>query len=41
MGADRALFTKGIHDIVNDTAEPIEAVFIKSTLKPDDKIDVK
>ena len=30
-----------IHDIVNDTGEPIEAVFIKSVYKPDDKIDVK
>jgi len=30
-----------VHDIVNDTDQPIEAVFIKSIYKPDDKIDVK
>jgi len=30
-----------VHNIVNDTDEPIEAVFIKSTFNPKDKIDVE
>jgi mannose-6-phosphate isomerase-like protein (cupin superfamily) len=29
-----------VHNIINDTGESIEAVFIKSIYKPDDKIDV-
>jgi len=28
-----------VHNIVNDTDEPIEAVFIKSTYDPKDKVD--
>jgi len=29
------------HDIVNDTSEPVDAVFIKDRYKPDDKVDIK
>jgi hypothetical protein len=29
-----------VHDIINDTNEPIDAVFIKSTYDPKDKVDV-
>jgi len=28
------------HDIVNDTAEPLKAIFIKSTYDPQDKVNV-
>ncbi len=28
------------HDIVNDTAEPLKAIFIKSTYDPRDKVNV-
>ena len=30
-----------VHDIINDTQEPIDAVFIKSTYDPKDKVDVE
>ncbi len=30
-----------VHNIVNDTAEAIDAVFIKSEFLPKDKVDVK
>ncbi|MBM4044378.1 MAG: cupin domain-containing protein [Planctomycetes bacterium] len=30
-----------VHNIVNDTQEPIDAVFIKSSFDPEDKVDVK
>lgn len=30
-----------VHNIINDTGEPIDAVFIKSDYLPKDKVDVK
>ena len=29
------------HDIINNTAAPLKAIFIKSTYDPKDKVDVK
>jgi mannose-6-phosphate isomerase-like protein (cupin superfamily) len=29
------------HNIINDTNEPVDAVFIKSTYQPEDKVDVR
>jgi mannose-6-phosphate isomerase-like protein (cupin superfamily) len=29
-----------VHDILNDTNEPVDAVFIKSSYDPQDKVDV-
>jgi len=29
-----------VHDIINDTNEPVDAVFIKSSYDPQDKVDV-
>ena len=29
-----------VHDIINDTGEPVDAVFIKSSYDPQDKVDV-
>jgi mannose-6-phosphate isomerase-like protein (cupin superfamily) len=30
-----------VHNIINDTNEPVDAVFIKSSYDPEDKVDVK
>ena len=29
-----------VHNIINDTSEPVDAVFIKSSYNPKDKVDV-
>jgi mannose-6-phosphate isomerase-like protein (cupin superfamily) len=29
-----------VHNIVNDTSSPLKAIFIKSSYKPSDKVDV-
>jgi quercetin dioxygenase-like cupin family protein len=34
------LSPQDVHDIINDTPEPADAVFIKHTYKPDDKVNV-